>query len=634
MIGPTNLRAISAAGLLTALIVLLLGAWFVSGWRDVRMRQAEIERAPHLVAEQRASDLARSLRAELDGLVAREVRRPYFHYQNLMHDPQTSAGVNVSRSPLAGGAEEALVRGYFQLDASGRASTPTVNDEVPELSEAAHLTENRAFRDHVARDLGRDLKPAKTRIARKRVPTEKPTVQHPATTVATAPASRAADAPASGAAAAPASVPPEPRSTQGAVELPVVPSQRDTQVIQLDPRVYVQNRNPSEIFSQQGAIFSPQTAGAPASLPQVPPAAATPRVPEEPVTITISPLEWRTMPFAGEAALIAVREVQTPDRTFTQGFVVGREAVSGWLASRAGDMIPILRAGPSAGAPVAPGWELTVEPSPQSLTQAAADSRAIATGFVMRFAGVGVVSILAAALVLLLVTRAEALARERSQFAAAAAHELRTPLAGLQLYGDMLGNGLGDPNKMREYARRMSDDAARLGRVVSNILDFTRLERGNLAVESQPGPVGEVLIGLSEDLRPALEHLGATLELDVPIHVSARFDRDALTRIVSNLLDNAEKYSRHAADRTIRLAVTDRGNHVEVSVSDRGPGVADSSQLFHTFSRGTSPGDRPAGLGLGLALSRSLARAMGGDLTYRAREGGGASFVVQLRRPI
>ena len=82
----------------------------------------------------------------------------------------------------------------------------------------------------------------------------------------------------------------------------------------------------------------------------------------------------------------------------------------------------------------------------------------------------------------------------------------------------------------------------------------------------------------------------------------------------------------------MRLAVTDCGTHVEVSVSDRGPGIADSSQLFHALSRGTSHGDGPAGLGLGLALSRSLARAMGGDLTYRAREGGGSTFVVQVRR--
>ena len=75
----------------------------------------------------------------------------------------------------------------------------------------------------------------------------------------------------------------------------------------------------------------------------------------------------------------------------------------------------------------------------------------------------------------------------------------------------------------------------------------------------------------------------------------------------------------------------DRGEVIEISVADRGPGVRDHSKLFHAFSRGTNGSDVPAGLGLGLVLSRSLARSMGGDLEYRAREGGGAEFVLQLR---
>ena len=70
---------------------------------------------------------------------------------------------------------------------------------------------------------------------------------------------------------------------------------------------------------------------------------------------------------------------------------------------------------------------------------------------------------------------------------------------------------------------------------------------------------------------------------------------------------------------------------VELSVADRGPGITDPSKLFRAFSRGRTAGDAPEGLGLGLTLSRSLARAMGGDLSYQARDGGGATFVLQLR---
>jgi signal transduction histidine kinase len=561
-------RALYAAGLLVVLLVALLGAWFYSGWHDVQMRQRELMEAPRLTAERRASDLARELRSELDALIAREIGRPYFEYQNLMHDPRASAGINVSPSPLAHGPLDRLVLGYFQLDARGRATTPTVNEDVPELSELGRLADNRAFRDQVTRDLGRQLSPAAS--------------------VANAPST------------------PQPPG----------PKAPGTQVVQVDPRVYAQNSRPNEVYTQQG------------QLPKVQPTVAPP----EPVTITISPLEWRTLPFAGVPALIGVRQVHTPDGALAQGFVVDRAALSKWLAAKAGDMQVELRADDTIGAAVVPHWGLRVEPSEGTRAQASRDADAIARAFVIRFGGVGAIAVFAASLVLLVVTRAEKLARERSQFAAAAAHELRTPLAGLQLYGDMLADELGDPGKMRDYARRMSEDAARLGRVVSNMLGFSQLERGNLSVAAEMGGLGETLRELADHAQPALSRTGATLELAVPGDLRARFDRDALARIVGNLLDNAEKHGRSTGDRTIRLAAVDRGDVIEISVEDRGPGVTDKTKLFRAFSRGASGSDGPAGLGLGLALSRSLARAMGGELTYRARDGGGATFVLQLPR--
>jgi signal transduction histidine kinase len=93
-----------------------------------------------------------------------------------------------------------------------------------------------------------------------------------------------------------------------------------------------------------------------------------------------------------------------------------------------------------------------------------------------------------------------------------------------------------------------------------------------------------------------------------------------------------EKYARGADDRTIRLAALHCGDTVEVSVEDRGPGIRDKTKLFRAFSRGVSSSDGPPGLGLGLALSMSLARATGGELTYKPRDGGGATFVLQLPR--
>lgn len=556
-------RAVWAGGLLAVLLAALLGAWFVSGWHDVRMQQAAVRAAPRTAATARAGELARELRRELAALLEREARRPYFHYQNLMHDPRASAGFGVTPSPLATSPDDRFVVGYFQIDTGGRATTPTINDEVPALSDADHLAANRAFRDRVAHDLAREL--------------------------------------AAAAAVASSSVP---------------------ETIEIDRDTYAQNMVSNQVYWQQRDT---QNAAAPRATIERAPAST-------PVTITVSPLAWRTLPFGGEPALVASRHVQTPDGTLVQGFVVTQARLASWLAGKAGDLRSELHAGEAAGMfELVPGWQLAMSPDPAVLRQADDDAAAIARAFVARFIAVGAIALLVAAGVLVLVMRAEALARERSQFAAAAAHELRTPLAGLQLYGDMLADGLGDQAKVRDYARRMSEEAARLGRVVSNVLGFSQLERGNLHVDVQPASLAEALRELAERVQPALDRAGAVLDLDVAPELRARFDRDALARIVGNLLDNAEKYSRGADDRTIRLAARQDGDVVQVSVIDRGPGIADPRALFEPFARDVGP-DGPAGLGIGLALSRSLARAMAGDLTYRAAEGGGTELVLGLPR--
>jgi signal transduction histidine kinase len=195
----------------------------------------------------------------------------------------------------------------------------------------------------------------------------------------------------------------------------------------------------------------------------------------------------------------------------------------------------------------------------------------------------------------------------------------------------MMADGLGDPAKQADYARRMSEEASRLGRVVSNVLGFSQLERGNLSIEVRAGDLSKELCTLAERAQPTLDRAGAVLELDVPPDLQAQFDKDALARIVGNLIDNAEKYGREAEDRTITLRAVKSADTVEITVTDRGPGVAEAarSKLFKAFARGVGT-DGPAGLGLGLALSQSLARAMGGDLEYRPLSSG-ASFVLRLK---
>ena len=642
-------RVAIAAAILVVLLAALLGAWFATGWSDVRARQAATESAPVAAASARAGELAQQLRGELDQLVAREAKRPYFQYQNLFHDPRASAGWSVTPSPLASGPDDPLVLGYFQIDANEHVTTPAINDEFPQLSDLAHLVEHEAFRDQVARSFAHQLAPEKM-VAAKGIEVAKldpPVVRHPVATPH----------------------PVTPPHTDAVVAAPPKNETNTAQTVQFDPGTYAQNSNANAVYGAgrpaSGSGFewrgfgegSGSGAGSGAKdgtgaevaavgVPGGPPPEAHPeppppivrapkppvvRAPAAPVTISISPLEWKTLPFSAGPALVAVRQVATPDGNLAQGFVVDRAALTQWLAAHDDDLVAELRTGTATASELVPGWELVVHPNPSTVAAAARDAASIATGFVVRFLVLGSIAVVAALLLLWLVARSERYARERSQFAAAAAHELRTPLAGLQLYGDMLADGLGDPSKLRDYARRMSEEASRLGRVVSNVLGFSQLERGNLSIDPRAGDVAAALRELAEHAQAALDRAGAMLAVDVPETLEARFDRDALARIAGNLIDNAEKYSRDAEDRTIELTAKLVGETVEIGVRDHGSGVAEPEKLFRAFSRGVTA-DGPAGLGLGLALSRSLAREMGGELELRAVEDGGAMFVLRLPR--
>src|SRR5262249_11024460 len=153
-----------------------------------------------------------------------------------------------------------------------------------------------------------------------------------------------------------------------------------------------------------------------------PPPHLTPRAePPKPVTITVSPLEWRTLPFGGAPTLLAVRQVQTPDGTLAQGFIVDRSRLTSLLAARAGALVAELRTG-TDGQEIVPGLALVVAPNPSMLATSADEATQLTSTFIRRLAMVGAMAALVALLVLVLVARAEQLARERSQFAASAAH--------------------------------------------------------------------------------------------------------------------------------------------------------------------------------------------------------------------
>jgi len=605
-------RTLWAALLSGAALAAVLGGWFATGRRSASAEAAALAAAPSAEAGRRAALLAAELGARLEELRATEDQRPYYEYQNLYHDPRgASEGQSVVPSPLARGPADPLIAVHFQIAPDGRVTVPTINEEVPELSAPGRLQRDR-----------RALAALRARAADLRVG------------AGAAAASLQARADPPPALAGPAGPSARHAAQQPAQQSPEPPSQQQGQQVQaIDPAVYAQNAAPNQVYRDVQAQQRSGKRAAPAAARRAPAAPPSP----DPIDVRIDPLGWRTASLDGGPRLMALRAVATPDGTLTQGFAVAPEAIGAWLAQRAGDMPAALLAGaPDDARPSAPlavagsAWRVAVDPGP-AVARAHADGDAIRRGFLWRFVPSAALALLCGALVVALVARADRLARQRSDFAAAAAHELRTPLAGLALYGDMLADGLGDPERRADYARRVADEAARLGRVVGNVLGFTQLERRGLTVSPRPGDAAQAAREALERMRPALEHAGMAVAADIPERAPARLDADAVARIVQNLVDNAEKYSRGAAVREVALTVRADGDGVVIDVADRGPGVARElgRRLFRPFARGACDGG-PAGLGLGLAMARALARAMGGDLVHGARDGGGAVFSLRL----
>ncbi|MHC4957617.1 MAG: sensor histidine kinase [Planctomycetota bacterium] len=226
--------------------------------------------------------------------------------------------------------------------------------------------------------------------------------------------------------------------------------------------------------------------------------------------------------------------------------------------------------------------------------------------------------------------RAEArLAARKAEFVSAVSHELRTPLTSIRMYADMLKEGwVKDGDAAREYFGLIAAESERLARLVNNVLDFSRIEKGKKGFEMRLGDPGPVIRDVAEVLQPYLKEKGFELELDVPEDLpECSFDKDALTQILVNLIDNAVKYG----EREVRLEAEERNGEVVVKVLDRGPGVADDERdrIFEAFTRGRAAGSG-GGSGLGLALVQHYADAHEGRVDVSKRDGGGAVFALHL----
>jgi len=224
----------------------------------------------------------------------------------------------------------------------------------------------------------------------------------------------------------------------------------------------------------------------------------------------------------------------------------------------------------------------------------------------------------------------------KSEFISNVSHELKTPLSIISMFGEMLAKGrTKTPEQASEYAEIIWRESVRLGRLIDNVLDFAKIERGMGVYEFAEADVGEVVERAVElvgrRLAAAEMTLATKIELELP---PVQLDANAFTLAVLNLIDNAIKYA--AEGKKIELDLKRDGERIVLTVRDFGPGIdpEEHDRIFERFYRARAMRLKPIrGSGIGLALVQHIARAHLGDVAVESTPGHGSTFRLWLPIP-
>jgi signal transduction histidine kinase len=224
----------------------------------------------------------------------------------------------------------------------------------------------------------------------------------------------------------------------------------------------------------------------------------------------------------------------------------------------------------------------------------------------------------------------------QSRFVSAVTHELKTPLTNIRMYIEMLEQGMArDPEREQEYFRILQSEGARLTRLITNVLELSKLERKHRRPNLQPGRFAEVLADVEDLVQTPLRQAGFRLKTENALSRPFRYDREIMVQVLTNLIENSLKFGRSSPVKEITLRLSESGDYVRIEVADTGPGIpaGDLKKVFNDFYRAEHAVTSSAGgTGIGLALVRRFVTLLGGRVAAANNPGPGCRICIELPR--
>ncbi len=217
-----------------------------------------------------------------------------------------------------------------------------------------------------------------------------------------------------------------------------------------------------------------------------------------------------------------------------------------------------------------------------------------------------------------------------SDFIATASHELRTPLTSVQMGVHLLLERVAGEltDKQEEVLSACREDCERLDKLMRDLLDLSRIEAGESKPRLEPVRTRDLINDAIKELRPQVQSKGLDFTVEVPVDLPpVEADRSQVERVLSNLVVNAMRYTKHGE---IKISAEPRGTSIAVSVSDTGSGIP-QEYLPHIFDKFVQvPGAATGEAGLGLAISRLIVEAHGGQIIVQSEPRKGSTFTFTL----